>query len=95
MHYTLTEEAEEDVIHLLAESGRRFGLHQARNYYAGLLECFSFLGENPRAARERTELDPPVRAHPYGPHIVIYKMDGEDIIILAIRHSRENWQEDL
>jgi toxin ParE1/3/4 len=95
MSYILTEDAEEDIIHILAESGKYFGLRQARSYYAGLMECFSFLGDNPRAARERAELTPPVRAHPYGSHIVIYKTDGEEVIILAVRHSRENWQEDL
>lgn len=95
MGYVLTEEAEEDVIHILAESGKQFGTRQAHKYYAGLVECFSFLRENPRAARERTELTLPVRVHPYGSHIVIYKTDDENIIILAVRHSRENWQEDL
>ena len=59
------------------------------------MECFYFLSENPRAVRERTELTPPVRAHSYGSHIVIYKTDGEEVVILAVRHARENWQEDL
>jgi len=95
MSYVLTEEAEEDVIHILAESGKQFGTRQAHRYYTGLMECFSFLSDNPRAARERAELSPPVRAHPYGSHIVIYKTDDEDIVILAVRHARENWQEDL
>lgn len=94
MSYVLTEEAEENVIHILAESGKHFGIRQAHKYYTGLMECFAFLSENPRAARERTELTPPVRAHPYGSHIVIYKTDGEEVVILAVRHSRENWQED-
>ncbi|HTN39584.1 MAG TPA: type II toxin-antitoxin system RelE/ParE family toxin [Asticcacaulis sp.] len=40
-------------------------------------------------------MDPPVRVHPYGSHVIIYRTDGEDIAILAVRYSRENWQEDL
>ncbi|HEX7800463.1 MAG TPA: type II toxin-antitoxin system RelE/ParE family toxin [Asticcacaulis sp.] len=96
MAYKLTEAAEEDVIHLLAEGGRQFGLRQAHAYYAELLECFVFLAENPRAARERTDLSPVVRIHPYGSHVIIYQITvDDDVLILAVRHARENWQDDL
>jgi len=40
------------------------------------------------------EIDPPVRVHPNGSHAIIYRTDDEDII-LAVRHSRENRQENL
>ena len=96
MAYLLTDEAEEEIIHLLAEGGRQFGLKQAHAYYTGLLECFAFLAENPRAARERPELTPVVRIHPYSSHVIIYQItDEDDVLILAVRHARENWRDDL
>ena len=96
MAYLLTDEAEEDVIHILSEGGQQFGLRQARAYYNGLLECFLFLAETPRAGRERIELTPIVRTHPFHSHVIIYQVtDDEDVLILAVRHARENWQDEL
>jgi len=52
---------------------------------------FKFLSHNSEAARERTEITPPVRVHPYGSHIIIYLIDSaEDVFILRIRHGRED-----
>lgn len=95
MSYKLTPEATDDVLHVYVQGVLMFGQSQAERYHARLEDIFALLGDNPRAARERTEIDPPVRVHPYGSHVIIYRTDGEDIVILAVRHSRENWQEDL
>ncbi|CAL4867235.1 Toxin ParE4 [Asticcacaulis sp. MM231] len=95
MPYSLTPEATHDVVDVYVQGVMMFGQAQAETYHARLEATFAMLGDNPGMAREYAEIDPPVRAHPYGSHIIIYKTDGEDIIILAVRHSRENWQEDL
>ncbi len=94
MTYRLTYEAVEDVLRVLAESGNQFGLHQAEIYYTDLEASFQFLAENPRAARERTEINPPVRVHPFQSHVIVYRVDGDDVSILGVRHSRENWLND-
>lgn len=94
MTYRLTYEAEEDVLHVLAESGRQFGIRQAEIYYTDLEATFQFLVENPRAARERAEVYPPVRVHPFQSHVVVYRIDGNDIVIVGVRHSPENWLND-
>src|SRR3546814_6450470 len=43
----------------------RFGPAQADGYHDGLEATFNFLGEYPRAAREREEIRSPVRIYPY------------------------------
>lgn len=95
MPYKLTPEATQDVFNVYVQGVMMFGQTQAEPYHARLEAVFAMLGDNPRITRERHEIDPPVRAHPYSSHIIIYNTDGEDIIILAVRHSRENWQADL
>ena len=94
MTYRLTYKAEEDVLDVLAESGRLFGLRQAEIYYIDLEATFQFLAINPRAARERAEIDPPVRVHPFQSHVIVYRVDGDDVVIVGVRHSRENWLND-
>lgn len=95
MAYRLSVKAEEDILRLYVEGARLFGTNQAEKYHAGLDETFQFLAETPRAAREREEITPPVRIHPYGAHIVVYLIDDNgDILILRVRHGREDWEGD-
>ena len=95
MSYKLSVKAEEDLIHAYREGVRMFGTTQAEKYYVGMERVFQFLSETPKAARERTEISPPVRVHPYQSHIIVYLIDDKgDILILRIRHSREDWEND-
>ena len=42
--------------------------------------------------RLREEISLPVRVHPYKAHLVIYDVGDEDeVIILRVRHGREDW----
>ena len=95
MAYKLSVKAEEDLIHAFREGVRMFGEEQAEKYYAGLERIFQFLSDTPKAARERTETTPPVRVHPYRSHIIVYLIDENgNILILRIRHGREDWEND-
>ncbi|MBL4720507.1 MAG: type II toxin-antitoxin system RelE/ParE family toxin [Alphaproteobacteria bacterium] len=93
MSYKLSVKAEEDLIHAYREGVRMFGTEQAEKYYVGLERVFRFLSDTPKAARERTEITPPVRVHPYRSHIIVYLInDKGNILILRIRHGREDWE---
>jgi len=93
MAYQLSVKAEEDIMRLYIEGAREFGAEQAENYYAGLENIFQFLSENPLAARERTEITPVVRVHPYRTHIVVYMVKASGgIFILRVRHGSEDWR---
>jgi len=90
--YRLTRAAAEDLAGIFLDGLDRFGLAQAGKYHDGLEAAFAFLGEYPRAARLRHEIDPPVRAHPYKAHLIIYDVEEDGIVILRVRHGREDWQ---
>lgn len=95
MGYKLSQKAEEDIIHLYLEGLQKFGPAQAEEYHNGLESTFQFLSDYPEAARVRDEITPPVRVHPYESHIIIYvtQNDGK-ILILRVRHAREDWVND-
>lgn len=95
MAYSLSRKADEDVVGIYVEGVREFGADQAEAYHSGLTEILGFLAAFPRAARERSETRPPVRVHPYRSHIVIYVIEGDDILILRVRHGREDWDSEL
>ncbi|MDP4593507.1 MAG: type II toxin-antitoxin system RelE/ParE family toxin [Beijerinckiaceae bacterium] len=93
MAWRLSAKAENDIIAIYIESARLFGESQADTYHAGFETAFRFLSDNPRAARERIELSPPVRVHPCGSHVIIYTLEeNDDALIVRIRHGREDWQ---
>ena len=45
----------------------------------------------PFAAAERAELRGSPRIHPYRSHIIVYRLDGRDILIQRVRHASEDW----
>lgn len=91
MTYRLSRKAEDDIIQIFVDGAADFGLARAERYHAGLERSLSFLAEHPRAARERTEINPPVRVHPYGSHVIVYVLDAVGVLILRVRHGREDW----
>ncbi len=93
MAYKLTRKAEDDIIQLYLEGVRLFGTDQAENYHEELEQVFDLLADNPAMARERMEIDPPVRVHPHGSHLIVYLADDAgDILIVRVRHCHEDWQ---
>lgn len=91
MTYRLSRKAEEDVIQLYVSGAQDFGAELAESYFAGLEQSFAFLAAYPRAGRERAELAPPVRTHAYRSHVIVYVAEGDDVLILRVRHAREDW----
>lgn len=51
------------------------------------------LGHQPRAGRPAAEMDPAFREWVIGfgrdGYVVLYRLDGNDVVLLAIRHGRE------
>ncbi len=93
MGYILSRKAEEDIIGIFITGAEQFGQEQAERYHKQLDRCFPFLADNPLAAYERFGITPPVRIHPVGSHLVIYRVDdNEDTFIIRVRHGHEDWQ---
>lgn len=91
--YRLAETADFDLVHVYVEGVRGFGEHKADAYHDRLEQTFQTIADNPKMARERTEITPPVRIHPCGSHMIVYEIDAKGVYILRVRHYRENWAE--
>jgi toxin ParE1/3/4 len=93
--FRLSREAVEDLADLYVEGYHQFGEQQAEAYHAGMKETFAILARFPRMARERDELNRPVRVHPHASHLVIYLIEDDGILIVRVRHGREDWESAL
>ncbi|UHS59921.1 type II toxin-antitoxin system RelE/ParE family toxin [Agrobacterium vaccinii] len=91
MPFSLSVQAEEDIISIAEEGISIFGALVAKRYHD---ELFAF-ATNPRMARERHEISPPVRIHPFKAHLVVYRIieDGS-VFVIRIRHGHEDWAGD-
>ena len=95
MTFRLTLQAERDVIDIYVYTAKTFGFGQADAYHARLERTFHLLSDHPYLARERAEIDPPVRVHPCGAHLVIYTVDdGGNVLVIRVRHASEDWMTD-
>lgn len=95
MTYRLTREAEADVIDIAEIGIRTWAIRQAQTYHNGLFDLFDLIASTPEMARERSELSPPVRVQRYRAHLVMYLIQDGGVLIVRVRHSREDWQENI
>lgn len=92
MGFRLSLLAEEDVIRIAEEGILLFGPAQAQKYHRELYAIFNLIARNPRMARERHELSPPLRIHRFKAHLVVYSVDGQgEVLIVRVRHGHEDW----
>lgn len=89
--YRLTRAAERDILSIAETGIEIFGLEQAQTYHAALFDIFDLIARNPRMGRERRELNPPTRVHPFRSHIILYRQDEAGVLIVRVRHAHEDW----
>ena len=82
--------AEADLADIWTHGAATWGESQAERYADGLFALFDLLAEFPEMARERKESTPPVRIHPSGSHLVIYRMEGQGVEIIRVLHAHQN-----
>ncbi len=95
MTWLLSPAARRDLESIFFDGIARFGPIAAEAYLMDLEQVFALLAEQPRMARLRTEFIPPVRIHPHGAHVLIFEESDAGIVILRVRHGRENWLADF
>jgi toxin ParE1/3/4 len=92
MAFRLAKRAEadlEDIAYYIAkESG---SLVTARRVIESITDRIHMLGANPYAGRARDEdLGPGRRSFPADRYIIVYRVAGQDVLILRVAHSRRD-----
>src|SRR5690606_1777440 len=92
--WSLTAEADEDLVTLFIQGCDMFDVRQAGRYPDGLEEVFPRLAANTEMARLRLEFDPPVRVFNFKTHVILSEVDHEVARILWVRHGHDDWSSD-
>jgi toxin ParE1/3/4 len=55
-----------------------------------ITDRFFLLGNHPYVGRLRNDLRAGLRSFPVGQYVIIYRMDGMDVLILHVMHARRD-----
>lgn len=91
MSYRLRDTAVLDIQMLYEQGLDRFGRQAARNYVDRLFRAFERLDAFPRSAPRRAMLPYNARAQALGSHVILYRIEGGEVVILRVRDAREDW----
>lgn len=90
--YSLSREARQDIdgilIYIAADN-----IDAAISFNDRLEDVCLMLGENPKAGRERPELNEGLRSFPFGNHLVFYRIWAGRISITRVLHSARDLDE--
>jgi plasmid stabilization system protein ParE len=93
-HVIITDRAEADIQHAFDWWSENRSREQATRWYEGIYPAIESLARSPRRfgyASERELVPTLLRQMPYGiarkpSHRILYTIDGDDVIILRVRH---------
>lgn len=88
----LTPRAELDLEAIWQYGAAEWSPDQADHYIDGLVAIFDLLCAMPLIAREHMDFTPPVRIHPTGPHLVVYRISDIYLDVLRVLGGRQDWQ---
>ena len=91
--YRLTPAAQADLAAIWIYTAETWSVGQAEAYVASIRRTLDLLLAHPFMARERTEIDPPVRIHRHRAHLIVYRVEVPYLVV-RIRHGHEDWIED-
>ena len=84
----LSQDAEDDLIDILAYSIANWGEARANAYKASLFKVFRELADFPALGRRRDEFGPGTRSLVSGRHVIVYRVTDDEIIVARIVHVR-------
>lgn len=92
--YRLSVKAAEDLAEIADYTISEFGAEQARRYRDRIEKTCTIIGETPDIGRLIDAVAPPMRFFPCGSHILVYTHDQDGVLVVRIRHQREDWKDD-
>ena len=78
---------DQDLVDIWLYTFDEWGEKQADKYLDDLETAIKLLAEQPLISRNRTELDPPVRIHHHGHHLIVYLALDDGISIIRVLHE--------
>ena len=86
--YRLSRKAEKDIGNIARYTIEQFDTEQARTYRDSMVACFRSLAETPGIGRKVDHIREGYRRFDHRSHVIFYKRDGQNILIIRVLHQR-------
>lgn len=91
MAHRLAPQAEADLDDIAYYVFRETGsIEIAERLIDSITDRFALVGKYPHAGRHRNDLRPGLRGFPVGRYVILYRVEGEDALILRVVHGRRD-----
>jgi toxin ParE1/3/4 len=91
MAHRLAPQAEADLDDIAYYVFRETGsIEIAERLIDSITDRFALLGKYPHAGRHRDDLRQGLRGFPVGRYVILYRVEGEDALILRVVHGRRD-----
>lgn len=84
----LSPKARQDFIDILRFTGETWGKEQLLTYRDKINDALQAIGDNPQLGHRRDDLPPTHLAYLVGSHVIVYRMDADNIGVVRILHQR-------
>lgn len=91
----LLADARSDLGDIWLYSADMWGQAQADRYTTALERSFKTIASMPGIGREYPEFNPPVRILPSAEHLIVYFDLEEEVLVIRVLGSRQDWREIL
>lgn len=87
----ITNSARKDLINILKYTLKEFGEKQWQKYGELIDQTFTLISENPNIGHKRSDIPYYCYAWPMAKHLIIYKIENQNIYILRVLHQKMNF----
>ena len=88
MHVEISPAAADDLDDIWLYGAGEWGIKQANQYQAQLLDRVSFLAEHPALGKDRDEIKLGYKSYAEGAHLVFFQLDHSVLRVLRVLHQR-------
>lgn len=88
----LTPKAEEELEDIRRHGAQTWSPAQADRPLGQLVATLDLLAAMSGMARERAGFTPPVRIHPLGAHLVVYRVEADHLLVIRVLGARQDWR---
>jgi toxin ParE1/3/4 len=86
----LSAEADRDIDAIWTFTVEKWSVSQAEAYPQGLDQLFKLLAEHPHIARDRPEIGPGARIHPYRSYMILFSETPDSLFVSRVIPARSN-----
>lgn len=95
MQLRIQRRADLDIEDLFRYGLETFGASVATEYYDDLMRVIRLIAAHPKMGSARPNLGLGLRAHMHRSHVIFYRIDETDLVVIRVLSTRQNWSEHL